>query len=326
MSALLSIRDLQVTFATEAGALPAVQGVSLDVAPGETLAIVGESGSGKSVTMLSLLGLLPAGAARAERIVFDGQDITALDETRLRGLRGREIGIVFQDPMTSLNPVLTIGRQLTEMFELHQGLSRGAARAAAVETLALVGMPSPKERMATYPHQLSGGMRQRAMIAIAVACRPKLLIADEPTTALDVTIQAQILDLIARIQRELGMGVILISHDLGVVAGVADRIAVMYAGRVVETGPIDAVFDAPRMPYTRGLLASVPRYDLDADMPRSIPGTPPDPLARPSGCAFRPRCAEARAACAASPPPRLRPAGPPPHEAACILVGEEEGP
>ena len=319
MSALLAVRDLVIEFATEGGALRAVDGVSFSLAPGETLAIVGESGSGKSVSALSILGLLPKGALRGGEILFDGRDIARADEKTLRAIRGREIGMIFQDPMTSLNPVLTIGRQLTEMFELHQGLSPAASREAAAEALAVVGVPSPRERLRAYPHQFSGGMRQRVMIAMAVACRPKLLIADEPTTALDVTIQAQILELVRQIQKDLGMGMILISHDLGAVAGVADRIAVMYAGRIVESGPIDPVFAKPAMPYTQGLLASVPRFDRADALPQSIPGAPPDPMYKPIGCAFAPRCAQAFDPCRAS-APILEPAGAAGHLAACHLV------
>jgi oligopeptide/dipeptide ABC transporter ATP-binding protein len=316
---LLSVKDLSVEFPTERGRVRAVDGVSFEVAPGETLAIVGESGSGKSVTALAVMGLVSGGAVRAAEINFDGQNLTALDERARRALRGKEIGMIFQDPMTSLNPVLTIGRQISEMFELHQSLGVGAARDAAVEALAMVGMPTPERQLGAYPHQFSGGMRQRAMIAMAVACRPKLLIADEPTTALDVTIQAQILDVIGRIQHELGMAMILISHDLGVVAGVADQIAVMYAGRLVETGPIDAVFADPQMPYTRGLLASVPRFDRADALPASIPGAPPDPRDRSPGCAFAPRCAEAIAPCRASAPDLVR-VGAGGHQSACHLA------
>ncbi len=323
MSALLSVCDLVVEFPTDGGSLRAVDGVSFSLDSGETLAIVGESGSGKSVSVLSILGLLPRGAVRGAEIVFDGRDLSGADEKTLRALRGREIGMIFQDPMTSLNPVLTIGRQLTEMFELHQGLSASASKEAAAEALALVGVPSPRERLRAYPHQFSGGMRQRVMIAMAVACRPKLLIADEPTTALDVTIQAQILDLVRQIQKDLGMGMILISHDLGAVAGVADRIAVMYAGRIVESGPIEAVFARPGMPYTQGLLSSVPRFDRTDALPPSIPGSPPDPLNMPPGCAFAPRCTSAFDACRVG-EPVLENAGSPDHVAACHLISATE--
>ncbi|MEM9248078.1 MAG: ABC transporter ATP-binding protein [Pseudomonadota bacterium] len=319
MSELLRVQDLTIVFNTEGGRLLAVDDISFAVAAGETLAIVGESGSGKSVSVLSVLGLLPRGSVSAAAIEFDGRDLAKADERSLRALRGREIGMIFQDPMTSLNPVLTIGRQLTEMFELHEGLSAGAARDAAVEALALVGVPSPRQRLRAFPHQFSGGMRQRVMIAMAVACRPKLLIADEPTTALDVTIQAQILDLIRRLQKDLGMAMILISHDLGVVAGVADKVAVMYAGRIVESGSVDTVFATPRMPYTEGLLGSVPRFDRDAAVPVSIPGTPPDPLQRTAGCAFAPRCAQTVPECRRI-APDLAAAGPVGHVAACHLV------
>jgi oligopeptide transport system ATP-binding protein len=321
---LLSVNDLSVEFQIERGWIRAVDGVSFQVEPGETLAIVGESGSGKSVTALAMMGLVAGNAFRTGEIYFNGMNLTRLNEKALRALRGKEIGMVFQDPMTSLNPVLTIGRQIREIFELHKGMSGTASRSAAVEALEMVGMPTPERRLDAYPHEFSGGMRQRVMIAMAVACRPKLLIADEPTTALDVTIQAQILDVISRIQQELGMAMILISHDLGVVAGAADQIAVMYAGRLVETGPIDAVFTNPKMPYTRGLLASVPRFDKVEALPSSIPGAPPDPRYKPSGCAFAPRCAEVVTKCRIS-APNLIHLGNNGHKSACHLVKEHKG-
>ena len=308
----LEVEDLEVSFATPRGVARVVNGGSWQVDAGETLAVVGESGSGKSVSGMALLGLVPrppatvTGSAR-----FDGQDLLAVDEEALRKVRGPGIGMVFQDPMTSLNPVLTIGRQLTEGMEVHLGLDRRAADDRAAELLDLVGIPSPRERLGAYPHQLSGGMRQRVMIAIALSCDPRVLVADEATTALDVTIQAQIVELIARLQDELGMAVVWITHDLGVVAGIADRVAVMYAGRIVEDGPVDAIYADPRHPYTQGLLASLPVLGegTRASSLSAIPGLPPDPVALPPGCAFHPRCpVRGDARCATEVPP-LRPVG-----------------
>jgi peptide/nickel transport system ATP-binding protein len=313
---VLAVEGLDVRFATRRGTAHVVNGVSWSVGAGETLAIVGESGSGKSVSVMALLGLVPrppatvTGSAR-----FAGQDLVDLPEEALRKVRGPGIGMVFQDPMTSLNPVLTIGRQLTEHMEVHLGLSPAKAEDRAAELLALVGIPDPRARLSGYPHQMSGGMRQRVMIAIALACDPAVLVADEATTALDVTIQAQIVELIADLQRELGMAVVWITHDLGVVAGIADRVAVMYAGRIVEEAAVDDLYADPRHPYTQGLLASLPvlggpssmgagRRDLPA-----IGGLPPDPTALPAGCAFRPRCPfRGDERCAHEVPP-LRPAG-----------------
>ena len=309
----LAVDDLTVRIATRRGTAHVVNGVSWSVAAGETLAIVGESGSGKSVSVLSLLGLVPRPPATVTgTATFDGQDLIALPEEALQKVRGPGIGMVFQDPMTSLNPVLTVGRQLTEGMQVHLGLDRGRAEDRAVELLDLVGIPSPRERLRAYPHHLSGGMRQPVMIAIALSCDPAVLVADEATTALDVTIQAQIVELIADLQRDLGMAVVWITHDLGVVAGIADRVAVMYAGRVVEEAPVDDLFANPRHPYTRGLLASLPvlgegrgrRTDLAV-----IPGLPPDPVHLPPGCAFYPRCpVRGDARCADEVPP-LRSAG-----------------
>jgi len=258
---LLSVRDLSVTFDTPAGVARAVDGVSFDVLPGETLAVVGESGSGKSVTALSLLRLLDANATigAQSRVEFGGKDILSLNDEALRQVRGGEIGFVFQDPMTSLNPVLTIGAQLVEAIRAHQPVTKSAARDRAADLLELVGLPEPARKLKDYPHQLSGGMRQRALIAIALCCNPKLVIADEPTTALDVTIQAQILELLQDLKQRLGMALILISHDMGVVAGMADRIAVMYGGQIVELAPTKTLFAKPLHPYTIGLLAAIPR-------------------------------------------------------------------
>jgi len=287
MTQVLSVCDLQVRL----GDAHVVNGLSYEIAAGETVAIVGESGSGKTMSALALLGLVPRPPAVVSgEVRFDGTDLVSAPPARLRSVRGGGIGIVFQDPMTSLNPVLTVGRQVTEGMEEHLGLSKQAARERAVELLDTVGIPDPRRRLDEYPHRLSGGMRQRVMIAIGLAAQPRVLIADEATTALDVTIQAQIVELIGSLQQELGMAVIWITHDLGVVAGIADRVLVMYAGRVVEEGVVDAVFEAPQHPYTRGLLRSLPvlgSHDRDLD---SIPGVPPDPAALPVGCPFWPRC------------------------------------
>jgi oligopeptide/dipeptide ABC transporter ATP-binding protein len=306
MAALLDIEGLSVEFGTGPIAFKAVDGVSLDVSPGEIVALVGESGSGKSVTALAVLRLLPRPAARvaAGRIMFDGADLLALGDEEIRHVRGRRIGMVFQEPMTSLNPVLSIGRQLTEGMRLHLGLSAKAAWARAVELLAMVGISDAERRLSQYPHHMSGGMRQRIMIAMAVSCQPQLIIADEPTTALDVTIQAQILELLQDLCRRLGVALIIITHNLGVVARYADRVNVMYAGRIVEHGSAARVYRQPAHPYTAGLLNSVPRLDR----PRGthldpIPGTPPDPSALASGCAFRPRCGYATRQCADAVPP-----------------------
>ena len=301
MPPLLEVVDLQTHFRTPDGVVKAVDGVSFTVDKGETLGIVGESGSGKSVTSLSIMRLVPQPAGRivGGEIRFNGVDLLRHDEREMRRVRSRQIGMVFQDPMTSLNPVLTVERQLTETLELHMGLRGRAARRRAVELLDLVGIPSPEKRLDDLPHQFSGGMRQRVMIAMALSCSPQLLIADEPTTALDVTIQAQILELIAKLQAELGMAVLLITHDLGVVAGMADRIIVMYAGRVVEAGPTEAIFAGPRMPYTIGLLQSVPRLDEErGHRLKPIRGAPPDLIELPAGCCpFAPRCDFVQPAC-----------------------------
>ncbi len=296
---LLDVRDLRVEFATAGAVVPAVAGVSFSVAPGETLVIVGESGSGKSVTSLAIMGLVPRppGRIAGGQIMFrsrDGQvrDLARTDRRTMQQLRGAEIAMIFQEPMSALNPVYTIGAQISETLLLHEKLSRRAARAKSIEMLTLLGIPDPARRYDAYPHQLSGGMRQRAMIAMALSCRPSLLIADEPTTALDVTVQAQILDLIRRLQAELGMAVVFITHNLGVAAEIADRILVMYAGQAVETGSARAIFQNTRMPYTAGLLHSVPRlgWDRDAAPLQAIPGNVPNLADLPPGCAFGPRC------------------------------------
>ena len=311
---LLSVRDLSVAF----GRNTVVEGVSFDLAPGEILGVVGESGSGKSVTALSIMRLIPAPGRVTGRIDFAGQDLMALPEARMREIRGRDIAMIFQEPMTSLNPVFTCGDQVMEALVHHRGLDRAGARAEALKLLKLVEIPSAERRLDDYPHQLSGGMRQRVMIAMALACRPKLLLADEPTTALDATIQAQILDLLRGLQRELGMAVVLITHDLGVVSEVAHRVLVMYAGRVVETSPAAEVFARPLHPYTEGLLASIPRLEGPIERLDAIPGQVPAPDAMPAGCRFAPRCRYAEPACAASPPP-LAPRGEG-RAAACIRV------
>jgi oligopeptide/dipeptide ABC transporter ATP-binding protein len=305
---LLEVRDLQTTFDLGRGVgIRAVDGVSFSINPGETLAIVGESGSGKSVTSLSIMQLLAKGVGKITRgqILLRGRDLVPLGEREMRRIRGKEIGMIFQEPMTSLNPVHTLGHQISEVIIEHQGLNRTQAHERAVEMLALVGIPEPRKRSDNYPHQMSGGMRQRAMIAMALSCQPSLLIADEPTTALDVTIQAQILELMKDLQSQLGMAIIFITHDLGVVAEVADRVVVMYASQVVESGPVADIFERPQMPYTAGLLKSIPRLGSSAAHKRldTIPGQVPMLSRLPAGCRFRPRCAHAQAACGQSEPP-----------------------
>ncbi|MGW5410305.1 ABC transporter ATP-binding protein [Actinomadura geliboluensis] len=301
---LLEIEDLVVEFAGDEETIRAVDGAGYTVAPGETLGVVGESGSGKSVTAMSALGLIrPPGRVVSGRVVFDGSDLRAMRPRELRRLRGGRIAMIFQDPMTALNPVVTVGAQIREALRLHQpGMSRAAARTRATELLTLVGVPGAERRLKQYPHEFSGGMRQRAMIAMAIANDPDLLIADEPTTALDVTVQAQVLDLLRLTRRETGAATVLITHDLGVVAELADRVVVMYAGRVVEHGTVAAIFDSPRHPYTRGLLDSLPALDGDAGELTPIPGSPPLPGEVAEGCAFAPRCPMARDRCRAERP------------------------
>jgi oligopeptide/dipeptide ABC transporter ATP-binding protein len=302
---VLEVRDLKTWFHTDDGVVRAVDGVSFDVHPGETLAVVGESGSGKSVTSLSILRLVPRPPGRYEggTIRFQGRDLLTLPEAEMRSLRGKAISMIFQEPMTSLNPVYTCGDQIAEAVRVHDGADRRTARARSIDMLRLVGIPSPEQRVDEYPHQMSGGMRQRVMIAMALACRPAILIADEPTTALDVTIQAQILDLLERLQAELGMSVLLVTHDLGVVAETADRVAVMYAGQVVEYAGVEAVFARPLHPYTAGLLASRPRLDETRERLPVIPGSVPNPARFPAGCRFHPRCPIAEERCAREEPP-----------------------
>jgi peptide/nickel transport system ATP-binding protein len=304
VSALVEVRDLTVRFPSEAGTVEAVRGVSLDVRAGEVLGIVGESGSGKTVMSLSVIGLLPDTATVSGSIRFGGRDLLALDDAEMSRLRGSEIAMVFQDPLSALNPVHTIGRQIAEALLIHQDIPREAAAKRAVELLEVVGIPRPDERAQSYPHEFSGGMRQRVMIALAIANQPKVILADEPTTALDVTVQAQILDVLRTARDMTGAAVVLVTHDLGVVAGIADRVAIMYAGKVVEVGPVADVYAAPAMPYTIGLLGSIPRVDGAAgDRLASIPGAPPSPVALPPGCAFAPRCPAAEPRCADAPPP-----------------------
>jgi oligopeptide transport system ATP-binding protein len=305
---LLDIRDLATSFRTEEGTVRAVDGISLTLAPGETLGLVGESGSGKSVANLSILRLIPDPPGRIERgqVLLKGVDLLKLPERDMRDLRGRRVAMVFQDPMTSLNPFLKVSRQLTEVLEVHERLGRSAARERALDMLVQVGIPDAARRFDAYPHQFSGGMRQRVMIAMALLCKPELLLADEPTTALDVTIQAQILELMRGLTRELGTSVILVTHDLGVVAGMAQRVAVMYAGRIVELAPVGPLFAAPRHPYTIGLLRSLPaRADAGGRRQRlaSIPGRPPNLAQLPPGCPFAPRCPWAHERCTAERPP-----------------------
>lgn len=299
MDRLLDVKDLRTSFFTYAGEVKAVDGISFHVDSGEAVAIVGESGCGKSITAMSIMGLiLPPGRIVSGSIIFGGKDLVEMSEKDLQKVRGNEIGLIFQDPMTSLNPTLTVKYQLTESLKLHQKMSNSAARARAIELLTLVGIPSPESRLNQYPHQFSGGMRQRVMIAMALACDPKLLIADEPTTALDVTIQAQIIELMKDLKAKLNTSVILITHDLGVVAGLCQRVIVMYAGKIIETADIDELFTNPCHPYTLGLLQSVPDLDQD-DKKKLVPieGQPPDLISPPKGCHFWPRCSKAMRIC-----------------------------
>lgn len=300
MEKILEVKDLHVSFNTYAGEVKAVRGVNFTVGKGESVAIVGESGCGKSVTAQTIMKLIPMppGEIKKGQILFQGEDIVNKTNKQMESIRGKDIGMIFQDPMTSLNPTMSIGRQIMEGLIKHQGMSKIEAKERAIEMLRLVGIPMPEKRVDQYPHEFSGGMRQRAMIAIALACEPKLLIADEPTTALDVTIQAQIMDLMRDLQKKTGTSIILITHDLGVVAESCDRVVVMYAGEVIETGTVNEIFYNPQHPYTKGLLKSVPRLDLKKDEPLiPILGTPPDLLNPPQGCAFAPRCDYAMRVC-----------------------------
>lgn len=301
---MLSVENLSVDFRVDTGWIRSVDGVSFDLPANATLGIVGESGSGKSVTALSVLRLHAMRTTRmAGRILFDGKDLLAMPERALRRLRGRDIAMIFQDPMHSLNPVLTIGDQIGETLRIHQGMTGDQAMTRAAELLDMVRIPDARSRIADFPHQLSGGMRQRVMIAMAIACRPRLLIADEPTTALDVTVQAQILELLRELRAEIGMSVILISHDLGLVAEFAERVLVMYAGSLVEDAPAQTIFEQPMHPYSEGLLRAIPSPDEDVLRLYAIPGRIPDPGRRPPGCAFAPRCTLALPSCSAGMPP-----------------------
>ncbi|KAJ55589.1 peptide ABC transporter ATP-binding protein [Actibacterium mucosum KCTC 23349] len=324
---VLDVKDLKTVFLTRSGEVHAVNSVSFDLKPGELLGVVGESGSGKSVTMMSLIGLLPTPPAeiRGGSVVFEGEDLLKIGEDRLRKLRGSRIGFVFQDPMTSLNPVFTVGFQICEPLRKHMGLSKSEARTRAVELLELVGIPDARRRLRDYPHQFSGGMRQRVMIAIALACDPDVLIADEPTTALDVTIQAQILELMKELREKLGMAVIWITHDLGVIAGIADRVMVMYGGQVVEQAPVRELFANPQHPYTRALLQTVPSVSGErSEKLRVIEGQPPILVDAPSACPFRARCGHAFARCDRENPARVTVG--PGHDAACFWNPATEGP
>jgi oligopeptide/dipeptide ABC transporter ATP-binding protein len=325
---ILSIRDLVVEFVTDDGIVHAVDGVSYDVYPGETLGIVGESGSGKSVSQLAVLGLIPQPPGRIVRgeAIFAGRDTLKMSKRQLRQIRGGDVAMVFQDPMTSLNPVFKIGHQLSEAIQAHNGdIKDKVARERAIDLLKLVGVPNPERRYDQYPHEFSGGMRQRAMIAMAIANEPKLLIADEPTTALDVTIQAQILEVLKKAQDETHAATILITHDLGLIAEMADRVVVMYAGKVVELADVHTIFGAPRHPYTVGLMDSLPRLTVDEDWLRPIPGQPPSLISRPPGCPFHPRCflSQGRLRCRDEEPP-LRPVAAE-HLSACHFAEELEG-
>ncbi|MEE1927746.1 ABC transporter ATP-binding protein [Streptomyces sp. TRM 70351] len=302
---LLEVRDLHVEFHTRDGVAKAVNGVNYAVSAGETLAVLGESGSGKSVTAQAVMGILdmPPGRITKGEILFQGQDMLKMSKEEHRKIRGARMAMIFQDALSSLNPVFTVGFQLGEMYRIHQGMSRKDAKVKAIELMERVKIPAARQRVNDYPHQFSGGMRQRIMIAMALALEPDLIIADEPTTALDVTVQAQVMDLLAELQREFHMGLILITHDLGVVADVADKIAVMYAGRIVETAPVHELYKRPAHPYTRGLLDSIPRLDQKGQELYAIKGLPPNLTRIPPGCAFHPRCPKAQDVCSADVPP-----------------------
>ena len=323
---LLSVQDLRVRFATEEGPVFAVNGVSFDLAAGEIIALVGESGCGKSVTAMAVPGLLAPTATVTGRILLEGRDLLELDPKELRAVRGKDISFVFQEPMTSLNPAFTVGKQIREVLQRHEGLSKKAAQARAVELLQLVRIPAPERRVDEYPHQLSGGMRQRVMIAIAVACGPKVLVADEPTTALDVTIQAGVLDILRDLRDELGTAIVLITHDLGVVADLADRVVVMYAGRPVEQAEVHELFAHPQHPYTNGLLGAVPHREQGVELVAGrrlseIPGLVPALRSDPDECVFAPRCPRRTEVCVSRRPP-LEPVRPG-HPAACFHPGED---
>jgi len=318
---LLSVEDLRVSFRTDDGIVRAVDGISYTLETGHTLGIVGESGSGKTVSSLTTLGLTRSRGSRIEgRVMFEGRDIVAMDEDELRAIRGDDIAMIFQDPLSALHPFYKVGAQLAEAMQAHRSVSRSAARTRAAELLELVGIPDPKRRVEQYPHEFSGGMRQRAMIAMALSNEPKLLIADEPTTALDVTVQAQILALLGDLQKRLGTAIIIITHDLGVVAEIADEIAVMYAGRIVERGSTEQIFSAPQHPYTWGLLKSIPRLDSPrGEELAPIAGRPPSLINRPSGCHFHPRCPYVQEAHKRVDPQLAPVSGDPGHAVACLL-------
>jgi peptide/nickel transport system ATP-binding protein len=318
MSRLVEVSDLTVAFRSEAGPVRAVNGVDFTLDKGEVLCILGESGSGKSVTMRALMRLLPSEKTEISgNITLDGHDIIALNERKMADLRGPVVSMIFQEPMTAFDPVFTVGDQIVETIRRHEGVSEKDARRRALELLELVQIPSAKRRLANYPFELSGGMRQRAMIALALSCRPNLLLADEPTTALDATVQIQILLLLRQLQRELGMAVVFVTHDIGVAVEIADRIAVMYAGRFVETGTVRDVFGAPAHPYTRGLMASTVKGAMRGKRLQAINGSPPDLTRLPEGCAFAPRCAHSSDICRAARPPTV--AVSPDHQATCVL-------
>ncbi|MCX7888316.1 MAG: ABC transporter ATP-binding protein [Rhodobacteraceae bacterium] len=324
---VLDVRDLKTVFRTRGGEVHAVNSVSFDIRPGELLGVVGESGSGKSVTMMSLIGLLPSPPAevRGGRVLFAGTDLLRCPPEHLRSVRGHDIGFIFQDPMTSLNPVFTVGFQIMEPLRRHKGMTRAAARERARELLEMVGIPDAGRRLRDYPHQFSGGMRQRVMIAIALACDPKVLIADEPTTALDVTIQAQILELVRDLRQKLGMAIVWITHDLGVIAGIADRVIVMYGGQIVEQAPVRALFGNPQHPYTRALLKTIPHVPgARREKLSVIQGQPPILRAAPDSCAFRARCAHAFDRCARENPVRIDLGGG--HDVACFWDPATGGP
>jgi oligopeptide transport system ATP-binding protein len=312
---LLEVRGLVTLFDAPGGVVHAVNGVSYALERGETLGIVGESGSGKSASALSILGLVAPGRVVEGAALFEGRDLLTLSPAELRRVRGRHIAMVFQDPLTSLNPVLTVGSQIAESLREHLGMAAAAARTRTRELLGLVGIPDPQERIDAYPHEFSGGQRQRLMIAMAIACEPSILVADEPTTALDVTVQAQVARLLKALQARLGMAILWITHDLALLAGLADRVAVMYAGRVVEQAPVRALFARPRHPYTRGLLEAIPGRGQGARRLSAIPGAPPDPTATPAGCPFAPRCPKAEPECRAGVPALVEVGVG--HEAAC---------
>lgn len=326
MSALLKVRNLHTSFYTAKGKIPAVSGVDLTLEAGKTLAIVGESGSGKSVAVQSIMRLVaPPGKIEHGHIRFRNEDLLAKPEKEMRRIRGNRISMIFQEPMTSLNPVFTCSEQIVETIRLHESCSRKQARERALELFRLVGIPAPEQRLDQYPDQLSGGMRQRVMIAMALACKPEILIADEPTTALDVTIQAQILELLKSLQRQFGMAVLLITHDMGVVAEMADHVVVMYAGKIVESGPTNEIFNRPKHPYTQGLLQSIPRLETEGKASgrrlNVIEGMVPDLLRLPQGCSFAPRCIHAKAECRTEAPSMVAVGDG--HETSCLLYGEK---